>query len=59
MLNDSDLAAVSEKLRLVSIDEDDRGEKSPELTELRKSDEELARILQVFFSQLYMLIFFS
>lgn len=44
--DDSDLAAVSEKLRLVSIS-DDQPEQAAGNDELLKSDEELARMLQV------------
>ncbi|XP_004302040.1 PREDICTED: peptide-N(4)-(N-acetyl-beta-glucosaminyl)asparagine amidase [Fragaria vesca subsp. vesca] len=43
--DDSDLAAVSEKLRLVSIS-DDQPEQAAGNDELLKSDEELARMLQ-------------
>lgn len=43
---DSDLAAISEKLRLVSINEEPQ-ESTAGKDELLKSDEELARMLQV------------
>ncbi|PON73862.1 Transglutaminase-like [Parasponia andersonii] len=43
---DSDLVDVSEKLRLVSINEDHKEEKEEVEAELLKSDEELARMLQ-------------
>lgn len=46
--SDSDLAAFTEKLRLVSISEqDEQGESSKREAEMMKSDEELARLLQV------------
>lgn len=48
MASDSDLAAFTEKLRLVSISEqDEQGESSKREAEMMKSDEELARLLQV------------
>lgn len=48
MASDSDLVTISEKLRLVSIDEhEQQAESSTQNTELMKSDEELARLLQV------------
>lgn len=52
VLSDSDLAAISEKLRLISISEDENEEDNKESSngndaELLKSDEELARMLQV------------
>lgn len=46
MVGDSDLDLVSEKLRLVSIS--DVEEKEREVVDLEKSDEEFARLLQVF-----------
>lgn len=52
VLIDSDLAASSEKLRLVSISEDEKAEENEESSigneaELLISDEEFARMLQV------------
>ncbi|XP_054801161.1 peptide-N(4)-(N-acetyl-beta-glucosaminyl)asparagine amidase isoform X3 [Prosopis cineraria] len=45
--SDSDLITISEKLRLVSIDEDEQqAESSTQNAELMRSDEELARLLQ-------------
>ncbi|KAI9076505.1 hypothetical protein K1719_041491 [Acacia pycnantha] len=45
--SDPDLITISEKLRLVSIDEhEQQAESSTQNTELMKSDEELARLLQ-------------
>lgn len=44
--DDSDLSVISDKLRLVHIrDEKEKGKAEPEFA---KSDEELARMLQVF-----------
>lgn len=46
--SDSDLVTISEKLRLVSINEQEKqGESSKHDAEMMKSDEELARLLQV------------
>ncbi|CAL8166678.1 unnamed protein product [Prunus armeniaca] len=44
--DDSDLVAISEKLRLVSINEEQQEKSTAENDELLKSDEELARMLQ-------------
>lgn len=44
LLDDSDLASISNKLRLVSIDD---GEEEKPVAEVANSDEELARMLQV------------
>lgn len=44
--DESDLESITDKLRLVSIQEE--GEKA-RAAEVEKSDEELARMLQVFF----------
>lgn len=46
--NDSDLELISDKLRLVTIDEDDKAEQvETSVLDLMSSDEELARMLQV------------
>lgn len=46
--NDSDLELISDKLRLISIDEDDKSEQvETSVHDLMSSDEELARLLQV------------
>ncbi|XP_040868814.1 peptide-N(4)-(N-acetyl-beta-glucosaminyl)asparagine amidase [Glycine max] len=44
VVNDSDLVAISDKLRLVSVND---SEPEPSAADLLKSDEELARLLQV------------
>lgn len=46
MVGDSDLDLVSEKLKLVSISDEE--EKEREVVGFEKSDEEFARSLQVF-----------
>ncbi|KAG4380253.1 hypothetical protein GLYMA_16G136532v4 [Glycine max] len=43
VVNDSDLVAISDKLRLVSVND---SEPEPSAADLLKSDEELARLLQ-------------
>lgn len=48
VLDDSDLSTVSEKLKLVSIEEETVTDTAKQSKELLKSDEELARMLQVF-----------
>ncbi|KAH1194021.1 Peptide-N(4)-(N-acetyl-beta-glucosaminyl)asparagine amidase [Glycine max] len=44
VVNDSDLVAISDKLRLVSVND---SEPEPSAADLLKSNEELARLLQV------------
>lgn len=47
--DDSDLSTISDKLKLVSIDEETKEEeKGKAEDEFAKSDEELARMLQVY-----------
>lgn len=45
--NDSDLESISDKLRLISIDEDDKPKQVETPVPDLMSDEELARLLQV------------
>lgn len=45
--DDSDLVTISDKLKIVSINEEIASDSGKEKEELLKSDEELARMLQV------------
>lgn len=46
--DDSDLVTISDKLKLLSINKETVGNSANEKEEFLKSDEELARMLQVF-----------
>lgn len=48
VLDDSDLQSVTDKLRLVTIEEDEKPEQVEQSAADFMSDEELARMLQVF-----------
>lgn len=57
MSDDSDLELISNKLRLISIDEDEKSKQvETSVPDVMSSDEEFARMLQVLFVEFILLL---